>query len=288
MMRRLLKEPLLHFLALAAVVFVSYGVFNRFEAGKPDEIVITESRIARLAEQFAAMWQRPPASAELKNLIDDYVKEEILVREALALGLDKDDAIIRRRLRLKMEFFNSAETAILTPTDTELADYLKNNPEKFEIDPAYAFEQVLLSPDRHGERISQDAASVLQILRSKSSIDPDELGDATLLPYKLELTGKAPISQTFGPAFADALDKIAPGQWSGPVESDFGLHLIRITERQVGRAPALAEVRAPVEREWANEKRKAIEEQRLTALLTRYRITMEQMPKGAARPADAP
>ncbi|WP_375306028.1 peptidylprolyl isomerase [Bradyrhizobium sp. A11] len=284
MVKRLLKEPLLHFLALAVAVFAAYGAFNRFEAGKPDEIVITESRIDRLAAQFAAIWQRPPTPAELKNLIDDYVKEEIFVREALALDLDKDDAIIRRRLRLKMEFLNNADTATLNPADAELENYLKSNPEKFEIDPAYAFEQVLLSPDRHGEKIEQDAASVLQILRTKSSIDPGELGDATLLPRKLELTGKASISQTFGPAFADVLDKIATGEWTGPVESDFGLHLVRIAERQAGRTPALDEVRNAVEREWTNDKRKAIEEQRLAALLTRYRITTEQKPRLANGP----
>jgi len=288
MVKRLLKEPLLHFLALAVAVFAAYGVFNRFEAGKPDEIVIAVSRVDRLATQFAAIWQRPPTSAELKNLIDDYVKEEIFVREALALGLDKDDAIIRRRLRLKMEFLNNADTATLNPTDAELENYLKNNPEKFGIDPAYAFEQVLLSPDRHGEKIDQDAASVLQILRTKSSIDPGELGDATLLPRKLELTGKASISHTFGPAFADALDKIATGEWTGPVESDFGLHLVRIAEHKAGRVPALAEVRTAVEREWSNDKRKAIEQQRLAALLTRYRITTEQKPKGAPRLAIGP
>ena len=137
--------------------------------------MITQSRIDRLAAQFAAIWQRPPTYAELKNLIDDHVKEEILVREALVLGLDKDDVIIRRRLRLKMEFLNSAETATLTPTDAELEIYLKDNPDKFAIDPAYAFQQVLLSPDQHGDKIDQRAASVLDVLRTKLSIHPAEL-----------------------------------------------------------------------------------------------------------------
>jgi hypothetical protein len=288
MIRRLLNEPLLHFVALAVLVFVAYGALSHFDAGKPDEIVITGSRVDRLAAQFSAIWQRPPTSAELKALIDDYVKEEIFVREALALGLDKDDTIIRRRLRLKMEFMNSAETETLTPIDAELERYLQENPGKFEIDPAYAFEQVLLSPDRHGDKIDQDAASVLRVLRTKSSVDPSELGDATLLPLKLELTSKASISQQFGPAFAGALDKVAPGQWSGPVESDFGLHLVRITEHQAGRVPALAEVRAAVEREWVNERRKALEEQRFATLLTHYRVTMEEKPKGTPRLANGP
>jgi parvulin-like peptidyl-prolyl cis-trans isomerase-like protein len=287
MIKRLLKEPLLHFLALAVLVFVGYGALNRFEAGKPEEIVVTESRAGRLAAQFAAIWQRQPTSAELKNLIDDYVKEEIFVREALALGLDKDDTIIRRRLRLKMEFMNSADSETLTPTDAELDKYLTANPGKFEIDSAYAFEQVLLSPDRHGDKIDQDAASALQILRTKLEIDPGELGDATLLPFRLELTGKAAVGQQFGPAFAEALERIAPGEWSGPVESDFGLHLVRISEHRAGRVPALAEIRAAVEREWANDKRKALEEQRFATLLIRYRVTLKQKSKDAPRPASA-
>lgn len=288
MIKRLLKEPLLHFLALAGIVFLAYGFMNRFQAGKPDEIVVTSSRVDRIAAQFSAVWQRPPSSAELKNLIDDYVKEEILVREALALGLDKDDTIIRRRLRLKMDFLNTAESESLTPTDSELEDYLAANPGRFAIDPAYAFEQVLLSSDRHPGRIDQDAAAVLQVLRTKVSVDPVELGDATLLPFRLELTSRMAIGAVFGSAFADALDGIAPGQWAGPVESDYGLHLVRVTEHRAGRVPALAEVRAAVEREWASDRRKALDDQRLAELLARYRITIEQAPKGALRPATAP
>ena len=125
MLRRLLKEPLVRFLALALVVFAVYGVINTSEVEKPDRIVITGPKIEQIAGLFAKAWQRPPTVAELKDLIDDYVKEEILVREALALGLDKDDTVIRRRLRLKMEFLSDAESEALSPTDAELEVYLK-------------------------------------------------------------------------------------------------------------------------------------------------------------------
>ncbi len=125
MLKGLLKEPLVHFLALALVVFALYGLINRSEAEKPDRIVITGPKIEQIASLFAKAWQRPPTAAELKDLIDDYVKEEILVREAFALGIDKDDTVIRRRLRLKMEFLSDAESDALLPTDPELAAYLK-------------------------------------------------------------------------------------------------------------------------------------------------------------------
>jgi hypothetical protein len=278
MLKRLLKEPLVHFLALAAVVFGVYGALDRSAASKPDEIVITGAKLDQLASLFAKVWQRPPTAPELKGLIDDFVKEEIFVREALNLGLDKDDSVIRRRLRSKMEFFNDNASALASPTDAELSEYLRANPGKFAIEPRFAFEQVFLSPERHGEKVVQDANSLLQTLRTKVAID--ELGDATMLPSKLGLTDKTSIGQIFGPDFAEALEKMTPDQWTGPVESEFGLHLVRIGEHQAGRTPALSEVRAAVEREWTSERRSELEDQRLAVLLTRYRIRIEE-PTGA-------
>ncbi|MBA7467940.1 hypothetical protein ES707_03178 [subsurface metagenome] len=284
MLKRLVKEPLVHFLALAAVVFGVYGVLDRSGASKPDEIVITAARVDQLAALFARTWQRPPTAPELKGLIDDYVKEEIFVREALNLGLDKDDTIIRRRLRSKMEFFNDAASSLPAPTNGELAEYLRANPGAFEVEPRFAFEQILLSADRHGDNIARDAAALLETLRRNASINPGELGDATMLPFKLELTGKTSIGQMFGADFAEALEQTKPGQWTGPVKSEFGLHLVRTSEHQAGRSPALAEVRAAVEREWASEKRNAGEDQHLAALLARYRIRIEAL-RGDPRPA---
>ncbi|MEQ1890112.1 MAG: hypothetical protein ABL951_13185, partial [Alphaproteobacteria bacterium] len=125
MLKRLLKEPLLHFLLLALMIFAAYGVLAPPAAEKPDSIIVTASRIEQLAAVFARTWQRPAATEELKGLIDDYVKEEIYVREALALGLDKDDTVVRRRLRLKMEFLHDTEIDALAPSDAELDVYLK-------------------------------------------------------------------------------------------------------------------------------------------------------------------
>ena len=208
MLRRLLKEPLVHFLALALVIFAVYGVINTSEAEKPDRIVMTGPKIEQIAGLFAKAWQRPPTVAELKDLIDDYVKEEILVREALALRLDKDDTVIRRRLRLKMEFLSDAESEALSPTDAELEAYLRANPGKFEIDPMIAFRQIYLNPERRGDRLDQDAASILEVLRSGARPDPSALGDTTLLPSELPMTSKSSIGEMFGREFAEALGKV--------------------------------------------------------------------------------
>ena len=278
MLRRLLKEPLVHFLALALVVFAVYGVINTSEAEKPDRIVVTGPKIEQIAGLFAKAWQRPPTVAELKDLIDDYVKEEILVREALALGLDKDDTVIRRRLRLKMEFLSDAESEALSPTDAELEAYLRANPGKFEIDPMIAFRQIYLNPARRRGTLDQDAATIIEVLLSSARADPSALGDSTLLPSELPVTSKSSISQIFGREFADALRNATPGQWTGPVKSAFGFHIVRVTEYKTGRIPALNEVRDAVAREWANDKRKARQDARFNELLKRYQVTIESAP----------
>jgi hypothetical protein len=282
MLRRLVKEPLTHFLALALMIFVVYAVFYPSETQRTDRIVVTDSSIQQLASLFARAWQRPPSTSELKELIDDYVKEEIYYREALTLGLDKDDTIIRRRLRLKMEFLSNAEAEAAIPTDMELDAYLKANPGKFEIEPMMAFRQVYLSPERRGDKIDQDATAILAGLLTNAAMDPDTLGDATLLPSDLLMTGKMSIVQMFGREFADALDKATTGQWTGPVKSAFGLHIVRVTERKTGRIPTLGEVRDIVVREWSIEKRKAIEEARFNQLLQRYQVRIESPSQAGA------
>ena len=281
-LKRLFKEPLFHFLALALVIFAAYSVLHATGAGRPDGIVVTAPKIGQLASVFAKTWQRPPTADELKGLIDDYVKEEIYVREALALGLDKDDTVIRRRLRLKMEFMNDAGVDALVPTDGDLEAYLKAHPAEFEVDPMIAFQQVFIGPERHGDKIDQDASSVLESLRTGAAVDPAALGDATLLPYELPLTSQLAISQIFGPEFAEAIFNLDPGQWAGPIKSGFGEHVVHVLERKAGQLPQLEEARAAVVREWTDAKRKELEGDRFNDLLKRYRVTIEMPGEGGA------
>jgi hypothetical protein len=282
MLKRLLKEPLTHFIAIAIAIFVGYAVFNPAETERPDRIVVTGPKIEQLAGLFARTWQRPPTIAELKGLIDDYVKEEIYYREALALGLDKDDTVIRRRLRLKMEFLSNAEVEGLTPTDTELDAYLRANPGKFEVDSMIAFQQVYLNPERRGDRIDQDAASILKVLLANPPADPATLGDATLLPDELPSTSQTSIGGMFGEEFAEALNQVGTGSWTGPIKSTFGLHIVRVMEHNSGRIPALDEVRDIVAREWAYDKRNALQDARLNELLKRYKVIIENSPDAGA------
>ncbi len=288
MLRRLVKEPLVHFLVLGLIVFAVYHALNRSAAPEPDKIFVTQARIEQLAGLFVKTWQRPPTPQELKGLVDDYVKEEIFYREALALGLEKNDTVIRRRMRQKMEFLNDAAAAALAPTEAELSAYLEANAGKFEIAPQTTFEQVFLNPERRGETMEADAASIVEALNAQGrEADPTSLGDPTLLPSALGPASQAIVAQTFGPEFATALQDVPVGPWTGPVKSTFGLHVVRVKERKPGRLPEMSEIRDAVKREWVGARRKKLEDERFTELLKRYDVSVEPLPEksGSAKAA---
>ncbi|MEQ1576185.1 MAG: peptidylprolyl isomerase [Hyphomicrobium sp.] len=283
MIGRVLREPLVHFLGLAITIFLLYGTLNRSKEPEAGEILVTSSKLEQLAGLFGKTWQRPPTAQELKGLVDDYVKEELYYREALLLGLEKDDTVIRRRLRQKMEFLADAEAGSLMPSDTELDSYLKANAGQFRIESLTSFQQIFLNPTKRGESAGKDAQALLEALRVNAQADLATLGDQTLLPAVLPLTAKTAINQTFGDKFAEELESLPADQWSGPVESSYGLHLVRVTGRQNGREPALAEVRDAVLRDWSNTKRKALEQDRIGSLMKRYKVTIEGLEKAEAR-----
>jgi hypothetical protein len=279
MFGRVLKEPLVHFLALALTVFAAYRILapsgDRDHAGR---IVVTVGKVEQITTRFAQIWQRPPTSQELKGLIDEEVKEEIYVREALALGLDKDDTLIRRRLRQKMELLSDIGVDALSPSDAELETYLKTHPWTFAVAPAISFQQIFLSRERRGSAIEQTAEEIFKTLIANPEIQPTSLGDASLLPVETPLTSLKTIGHVFGDEFADAINKANVGVWSGPIASGFGLHIVRVSDRREGRVPGLGEVRDAVIREWTNDRRKQLESERLAALLKRYEVTVEDVP----------
>jgi hypothetical protein len=284
MFGRLLKEPLVHFLAFALIVFAAYHILApSADGGRSGRIVVTAAKVEQIASRFAQIWQRPPTAQELKGLIDEEVKEEIYVREAIALGLDKDDTVIRRRLRQKMELLSDAGVDALSPTEAELEAYLKSHPETFAVDPAISFQQIFLNPQRQGAAIEQTAESILNTLKANPEIEAATLGDASLLPIEMPLTSLKSIGHVFGSEFADAIGKAKEGLWIGPIASGFGLHIVRVSEHQEGRVPALTEVRDAVLREWSNDKRKQLESERLAALLSRYEVTVEGVPAAGAK-----
>jgi len=277
-LRRWAREPLLHFLVLGALLFL---VFNWRGGGGPNSnrIVITPGQIDSMAAGFARTWQRPPSEAELKGLIDDYVREEIATREAMALGLDRDDTIIRRRLRQKLEFVAEDTTDATPPTEAELQAWMTQHPETFRIEPQVAFRQVYLNPDKHASSTEVEGQRLLrQLAAGGPRVDTAALGDPLMVPREVERTPRAEVARVFGEEFADAVLKVEPGRWTGPLRSGYGLHFVFVTERQEERTQALAEVRPLVEREFLSARRTRELSQMYERLLERYRVTMEKRP----------
>ncbi len=267
-MMRLLREPLLHFLLIGIAVFAVYAWLDDQPAARmPDQIVVTTADATRLAEQFQAVWRRPPTIDELSSLLDDFVREEVYVREAEALGLDRDDAVIRQRLRQKMTFLTESAVEALAPDDTVLEAHLAAHPERFTQAPRQAFSQVFL-----GE--APDAAEV-QALRAalQDGADPGVLGMPTLLPPEMPLAAPATVDGTFGPGFFAVVATLPEGVWSGPVESAFGSHLIRLDGLVEAALPPFETVREKVLLDWRGERAAELSEQAFERMREGYEVS---------------
>jgi len=287
-MKKLIREPLVHFLLLGAALFAASNLLSQPGTGRPDEIFVTQGQIEHLATAFARTWQRPPSEKELEGLLRDYVREEVYYREAMAMGLDRDDTIIRRRLHQKLEFLSNDIIAHVEPSDVDLRAYLDEHALAFRVDEHVSFRHVYLNPDRHGANLMRDAEQILATLtRAGAEADISQYGDPFLLEQSFEPTSARDIAKDFGQPFAAALEKLPAGQWQGPVESGYGLHLVFVSARTEGRTPALEEVREAVRREWINAKRLEANAKFYEDLLQRYIITIAK-PKQEASEAKGP
>ncbi len=283
--KTLLREPLLHFLVLGVALF---GWYEWRGGGGPGStrIVLGSGQIEHLVAGFTRTWQRAPTEVELKGLLDDWVREEIASREAMAMGLDRDDTVIRRRLRQKLEFLVEDAAGATPPTEAELAAWLENHAADYAVAPKIALRQVFVSTERHGAAAPAEAERLLAELRQRGGDSPvEQLGDASMLPQELELSSRDEIARVFGDAFADAVSKAESGHWFGPVSSAYGLHLVFVRQRQEARRPALDEVRTQVERDVVSAARKSQLEKMYASLLEKYTVVIEpRRPEKAATP----
>jgi hypothetical protein len=266
---------LLHFLLLGALLFALDAWLRPVPvADAGGEIVVSEGRIRNLAQGFRRTWQRPPTHTELEGLIQDYIREEVLYREAIALGLDQDDTIIRRRLRQKMQFVSDNAARLATPGDQDLADWLAAHPDAFRTEPRATFSQIYLDPRRHGERLDADARQLIDQLNR-----PGQSGQAALatgdglrmLDPRYDDLAQSEVARLFGAGFARALFEQPVGPWVGPIDSGYGSHLVQLESMTPGGVAALEDVRPLLEREWANAQRKALGEALYAELLAKYR-----------------
>jgi hypothetical protein len=274
----LLREPLFQFVVLGAALFGLFHLVGKTKTDAPERIVVSSARIENLADGFARTWRRPPGREELQGLIDDYIRDEVFYREGRAAGLDRDDVIIRRRVRQKMEFF-AEDASVPEPSEAELAAYLAANPERFKTEDRLTFHQVFLSATRRGAAIDRDSQQVSNALAvADTAVDTTAIGDSFLLGEEFQTVSLSELAGIFGDVFAKRMSVMEQGRWQGPIPSSFGQHFVYISERIPGSLPALDAVRDAVRREWSNARRLEAEQKLYSSLRERYGIVVEEVP----------
>lgn len=280
-MKKLFTEPLFHFLVIGAALFLAFEVLQKPNEGSDNLIVITENDLETIQATFTKTWQRPPTQDELDNLVEEKIRDEIAYAEALAMGLDRDDPYIRRRLRMKMELVLEDIGDIMAPTDKELTNFMSKHKDKFSIEPQFSFSHVFLDKEKRGDTLENDAQQLLQQLhQARTGLDLGQYGDTILLASTYQLSPGSVIDRQFGSRFSANLADLDVGTWQGPIPSSYGFHLVMIHRYKPGREPELSEVRTQVEREFTAERRKEIKDRTYVKLRERYRIVKEYEAKG--------
>jgi len=237
------------------------------------EIVVAPDAVDGMREDFRRRTGRMPSATDEQAMIEAYVGDEILVREGLAMGLDRGDIIVRRRLIQKMEFLLENSEPVPAPTDAELQAYLTAHADRYGSPPRVTFTHVFVSSQRAGTDVATEAAALKTKL--DDGADPAALGDPFLRGREFRLHSQAELASIFGAPFADAVMKQPENTWSDPIRSTFGLHVVRVTEKRPGTEPVLTNVRDRVEREWREDRRQALNREARARLRSHYVIRIE-------------
>lgn len=271
-LKKLVQEPLIHFLAIGAGLFLVFGLIREPAPEAPNRIVVDTGQVAQLNAQFNRTWMRPPTDAELAGLIENHVRDEVYYREALAMGLDRNDPNVRRQMRLKLEYLLEDLSAVETHGKEALTAYLKAHPEKFQEPPQISFRQIYLNPDRHLD-MRTDAANMLA--RLKAGEASDTVGEPTLMNAAYVKATPEDITRQFGEAFTREVFALPPDGWTGPLYSTLGGHLVQINARVGSRLPALYEIRAKVEREYVVQRSEKLKESAYRQMRANYEVIVQ-------------
>jgi peptidyl-prolyl cis-trans isomerase C len=282
---RLTREPLIHFVLIGASIYGLYGIFGQQETADQDRsIVITAGEIGWLEASWEKRWNRPPTPAERQGLIKQYTRETVLYREALAMGLDQDDTIIRRRLAQKLEFLSKDLIRPDPPGDKELQAYFEAHIDRYRPPDLLTMTQIFLDPDKRGERTLDDAESLkaeLIALKVPTAASRDP-GDPFMLQSYYPERSEAELGKLFGSEFAQSVFALEPAQWHGPVLSGYGVHLVYVHQRQEASPPTFSQVVERVRQDWEDDKGKELNEAFIARLLARYDVIIEDVAPGGA------
>jgi peptidyl-prolyl cis-trans isomerase C len=291
--KRVLREPLVHFLLAGTVLF---GIYGLMQSGPPAAAPSTEIRlsldeVAQLAMLYESQWRRPPTEQDLERMVENKVQQEILYREALAMGLDKDDEIVKRRMAQKMQFLAEDVAAARVPSTDELRSWYEQNSAKFAMPSRFSFRHLYFSPDRRGAQARDDATTALAKLAGQPEDAPLAASLADPFMFQDYYRDRAPdfLGKEFGPPFARAIEQLPPGSWQGPIESGFGWHLVYVDTVIPGRIPAFEEVEPDVRTTWLSEQKALAWEKAYQEMRARYSVLLPAPPAAGATPAsDSP
>ena len=274
-MARLLREPLLHFVLLGALLFALDAAWSDDGPGE-GEILVSAGRVQNLAALFGKTWQRPPTAEELRAMVDEYVLEEAMYRRGMELGVAEDDAVVRRRVRQKLEFFAEDLNDLVEPTEEELRAWYEANDERYRVAGMLSFRQVYLNPQLRGEALEADAADLLVELRAADEgADASQLGDPTLLAHAHADLPADRLPSRFGVDFAGELLALPTGSWEGPISSAYGLHLVRVDARTPGALRPFEAVREEAARDWSYARRAELLGAFHAEILSDYAVEIE-------------
>jgi len=286
--KRLLKEPLLHFLVLGALIFAVYSWLNRSLPGNKSAagtVRITSNEIAWLKETWSRQWQREPTRDELRGLVTDFLKEELLAREARALGLDQNDTIVRRRLAQKLEFLVQDTSSLAEPTEEDLRRFYKANLGRFQIDARISFTHVFFSREKRAAAATEAKAALSDLSRGAN---PADLGDRLLVDSEIVDADMQLVAGQFGREFANAVFVLKPGDWSGPIESGYGLHLVRVSEVTPAKRREFSEAKTQVLELWRQQRQRSDNEKYFASLLKKYDVVVDENLKPLIGSLDEP
>ncbi len=281
---RFLKEPLLHFFLLGLVVFGLHAVLNSGadtgSRGDPLLVAITSADIEWLRSTWNRKMGREPTPRELDGLVASFIREEVLYREAVSMGLDQHDSVVRRRMAQKMDFLFKDLAEMAQPTDEEISGWFDGNRERYRVPAHTSFTHVYFNRDRRGEGVENDAREVLEKVLAEE-FDPSRtssLGDRFMLQSYYPTQSTDSIAREFGKTFADSVAPMEAGRWHGPVYSGYGLHLVYVHDRTDSRLPDIEEVRKEVVRDLMSERKEKVNAAAYREIKSKYRILVENMP----------
>jgi peptidyl-prolyl cis-trans isomerase C len=288
-MRELFKKPAVHIVILglivAAAILIAKGPPT---ADASRRVVVTGADLLQQRAAFMRTWQREPTAGELRGALEQHIRQEVLYREALARGYDRDDLVVRRAMQQKMEFLAASQALQEPPSEEEIEAFFALRQERYRLPAVLSFSQIYLSPDQRGAGVEQAAIDLLAQLRAEDPEGGDlaSYGDAIMLETSYADRTEQDVSASFGGVFAEAVVRLPVGSWEGPVSSGYGLHLVKITERDESRIPEWREAAGRVISDMEFEAKASARDQLYQEIAQTYEVVLDRQVRGFLESAE--